>query len=302
MRHIKTGTKVFFAAILATVMPHSTAAKDFTLRKNIVGYVNSCRADIGVAVITDRHDTICVNNAELYPMNSVMKLYQAMAAADVLQRKGTPPDTAISIGQEEIHPTTYSPMRDRLPKGKIRMTVSELLKFSLQQSDNNACDILFGHIAGIAETNKYISSIGIEDFKICATEREMFSDNNMVYKNICSPLSAAMLINRLFTGHLFTNEYQRLLTETLNGCSTGTNRLPKPLIRTNAIIGHKTGTGFTSSDGFPQGINDVGFVQLPNGRHYSIAVFIKSSRCGMEETEQMIADISEIVYKAMSGR
>ena len=68
-------------------------------------------------------------------------------------------------------------------------------------------------------------------------------------------------------------------------------------MQTNAVIGHKTGTGFTSLNGLPQGINDVGFVRLPTGRYYAIAVFIKSSQKNMVETEQIIADISEIVYQ-----
>lgn len=93
------------------------------------------------------------------------------------------------------------------------------------------------------------------------------------------------------------NIFQRFLTKTLNGCTTGENRLAKPLLPTNAVIGHKTGTGFPSADGHPQGINDVGFVRLPNGRSYSIAVFVKSSRYDMEKTERLIADVSEIVWR-----
>ena len=57
-----------------------------------------------------------------------------------------------------------------------------------------------------------------------------------------------------------------------------------------------------ASDGFPQGINDVGFVKLPDGRHYAIAVFIESSCCDMDGTERMIADISSIVLKFMQGK
>ncbi len=79
-------------------------------------------------------------------------------------------------------------------------------------------------------------------------------------------------------------------------CETGVNRLSKPLIKSNAIIGHKTGTGFTLPNGRLMAVNDAGYVHLPNGRGYSIVVFIKNSGYDSETTESMIAEISRIVY------
>ncbi len=46
--------------------------------------------------------------------------------------------------------------------------------------------------------------------------------------------------------------------------------------------------------------HDVGFVRLPDGRSYSVAVFVESSRYDMSETERMIAEISEIVWRYVS--
>lgn len=299
-------------------------------------YVRTHDADIGIAVINDRGDTVCVNNGRRYPMNSVMKLFQAMAVADKMQRRGHRLDSMITVSRNEMEEDTYSPMRDRYPKGDFRISIADLLKYSLQLSDNNACDILFRHVVGIPETDRYIRSLGISGFVISASEADMHADTSLVNSNWTHPLAAAMLINRLFTSPVFdccsnvydrckngfgcckkelsdceknhdyirtenANIYQRFLTETLNGCTTGENRLAKPLLPTNAVIGHKTGTGFSSADGRPQGINDVGFVRLPNGRSYSIAVFVKSSRYNMEETERLIAEVSEIVWREVCG-
>ena len=47
------------------------------------------------------------------------------------------------------------------------------------------------------------------------------------------------------------------------------------LENTGAIIGHKTGTGDRNPRGQIIGINDAGFVVLPNGQRYTIAVFVK---------------------------
>lgn len=356
---------IIFAAVTAASTPHTEAPAmkaspacqpilaqhgDRYMQTALENFVRTRGADIGIAVITDRGDTVCVNNSRPYPMNSVMKLYQAVAVADEMQRRGHSLDSVITVDRNEMDEETYSPMRRRYPQGDFRISIADLLRYSLQQSDNNACDILSRHITGIAETDRYIRSLGISGFAISATEADMHADTSLVNSNWNHPLAAAMLINRLFTGHIFNNggknldnrdnsfddcckkdfdnrnknfsgcnknfdnrckkdfdntgeesdnTYQRFLTQTLNGCTTGENRLSKPLLPTNAIIGHKTGTGFTSPDGHPQGINDVGFVRLPNGRSYSIAVFVKSSSYGMEETERLIAEVSEIVWREL---
>ncbi len=83
-------------------------------------------------------------------------------------------------------------------------------------------------------------------------------------------------------------------------CEAGKNRLAMPLACTDAIIGHKTGTGFTLPDGRLMAINDVGYVHLPDGRSYSIAVFIENSGYDLPQTEAIIAEISKIVYHHLS--
>lgn len=286
---------VVHTIIAASLFSPEANAQNKRLQTELERYVLSCPAEIGVAVVTDTQDTVCVNNEIPYPMNSVVKLYQAMAVNDFLQRHGISPDSVLSIKRTELHPGMYSPMRDAYPSGDIRISIAGLLKYSLQQSDNNACDILFRYIAGPETTEKYIRSLGITDFGIRVTEQDMFENHTVSSENWNYPLSAALLIHKLFTQQLYEPVYQHLLTETLISCNTGQNRLPRPLLSQGAVIGHKTGTGFSSPTGLPQGINDVGFVRLPDGRYYAIAVFIKSSPLDMDATEKIIADISEIV-------
>ena len=85
----------------------------------------------------------------------------------------------------------------------------------------------------------------------------------------------------------------------MTGCNTGPERLPKPLAATGAVIGHKTGSGDRNSTGALIGTNDIGFVQLPDGQHYTIAVFVKDSQESLQETERIIAEASDIVYRYM---
>ena len=87
----------------------------------------------------------------------------------------------------------------------------------------------------------------------------------------------------------------------LEQCRTGVDRLAAPFITTNAVIGHKTGTGFPTSEGRISAINDCGYIHLPNGTQYTIAVFVADSAYDMTETSKIIADISEIVFKSLIG-
>lgn len=83
-------------------------------------------------------------------------------------------------------------------------------------------------------------------------------------------------------------------------CQTGLNRIPAPLSGADAMVAHKTGTGFSDEAGNPMGVNDVAFVILPDGKSYALAVFVKSTQKDMDATENMIADISKIVYEYVS--
>lgn len=278
-----------------------TASSD-SLQHDLEAYTATCDAEIGVAVITDRSDTICVNNDRPYPMNSVVKLYQAMAVAATLEQRGTPLDTVITIARDELHPTTYSPIRDNCPGDTLRLTVARLLEYSLQLSDNNAFDILADRVVDLPSTRRHIDSLGIRDFDIRVTERDMAGDHHLTEKNWNSPLAAAELIHTLFTRTLYADRYQDFLKNTLTACDTGAGRLAHPLTETGATIGHKTGTGFTGTDGTASGINDVGFVTLPDGRSYSIAVFVRTSPADLPATERMIADISAITLRHIQAQ
>jgi hypothetical protein len=75
------------------------------------------------------------------------------------------------------------------------------------------------------------------------------------------------------------------------------DRLVAPLADKGVVIGHKTGTGDLNAKGQQIGCNDIGFVLLPDGRTYSIAVFVKDSEESFAENSKIIADISRIVYE-----
>lgn len=285
-----------FISIIVKADPFSS------LRNEIIHSIDKYYAKVGVAVMINDTDTLTVNNSDKYPMMSVFKFHQALAVCHLLQMKGIPLDSVIDISKEELRENTYSPLRDRFPEGNIRISLSELMEYTLQLSDNNACDILFNRILSTKETDRYIRSLGIDDFSIEMDENDMHENLDNCYRNWTTPMAAVRLINLFLEGDAVSGEYYDFIKRTMTECTTGTGRLPYPLKNTAAVIGHKTGTGDKNSDGRYIGINDIGFIDLPNGDRYLIAVFVKDSAENYETTEKIIAEISSIVYKNISNQ
>ena len=65
---------------------------------------------VGIAVISDCGDTITINNDARYPLMSVFKLHQAIAACNHMRQAGISLDSAVTISRNNLNPTTWSPM------------------------------------------------------------------------------------------------------------------------------------------------------------------------------------------------
>ena len=263
------------------------------LEEELRKYLKNCDAKIGLAIIANDRDTIVINDGR-FQLNSVVKLYQAAALAIASQSEINITDS-VEVNTKLLEHDTWSPMLDSI-QSPIKMSLYDLLKWSLKYSDNNASDIISEHYITPEKVDSVLKTKGYNDLSVKWTEKEMHQDPSRSNGNWSSPLAAAKLINQEYQSWLHSSQsLNSHIATILAQCETGEKRLPRPLKTGNHIIAHKTGTGFLDTNGHPQGINDVGYVILGNGQHYSIAVFIESSQKNSEKTENMIGDISEIV-------
>jgi len=233
-------------------------------------------------------------------MLSVYKFPIALALAEHYRQNNLTVADSIAILPENLHLNTYSPMSEkilassRLTTDTLKKSTTELLTYMLQLSDNNASDIILKRLGGTVYVDKYLNGLGITNVNVNNSEEEMHRDNSLCYENSSTPIAMASLIDKF--DREFDDPISLEIKRLMETCKTGGNRLAKPLIVTNAIIGHKTGTGFTLSDNRLMAVNDAGYVHLPNGHRYAIAVFIENSGYDMIQTEALIADISQIVF------
>lgn len=264
------------------------------LQARIKAETEGVRARVGVAVLSPEGEAVTVNGDTAYAMLSTFKLPLAMAVLDRLDRWGTSLDSALFVSREELLPNTYSPLRDKHPEGNLAVSLRDLLVYSVAQSDNNACDILLRFLGGTERVQSYIEGLGIRGMEISVTEDEMHRDRMLQYRNRTFPMAAAELVDMVVRKELFSPAYRDFLRQTLIGTSTGGNKL-KGLLPSSTVVGHKTGSS-DRLEGVKVADNDMGFVLLPEGRHYSIAVFVADSRETDERNAEVIARISKIVY------
>lgn len=283
--------------VFLCLVPTLLFARQTQLETQLKEAIKGKKAEIGIAVIIDGKDTVTVNNDIHYPLMSVFKFHQALALADYMGKQKQSLETRLPIKKSDLKPDTYSPLRDKYPQGGTEMSIADLLRYTLQQSDNNACDILFNYQGGPDAVNKYIHSLGIRECAIAGTETAMHQDLNLCYENWTTPLAAAELVEIFRKKPLFPNVYKDFIFQTMVECQTGQDRLVAPLLDKKVTVGHKTGTGDLNAKGQQIGCNDIGFVLLPGGRTYSIAVFVKDSEENNQANSKIIADISRIVYE-----
>ena len=283
--------------VFLCLVPTLLFARQTQLETQLKEAIKGKKAEIGIAVIIDGKDTVTVNNDIHYPLMSVFKFHQALALADYMGKQKQSLETRLPIKKSDLKLDTYSPLRDKYPQGGIEMSIADLLRYTLQQSDNNACDILFNYQGGPDAVNKYIYSLGIRECAIVGTETAMHEVLNLCYENWTTPLAAAELVEIFRKKPLFPKVYKDFIFQTMVECQTGQDRLVAPLLNKKVTVGHKTGTGDLNAKGQQIGCNDIGFVLLPGGRTYSIAVFVKDSEENNQANNKIIANISRIVYE-----
>ncbi len=223
----------------------------------------------GICII--QNDSVWgVRQNEYFPMHSVMKFPQALYVAYYLERQGIGYDDQILVRRDELDTNTWSPMLTTMGNEKL-FSYRELLALSLQQSDNNACDLLFRHCGAPRKVERYLRRLGFSHIVIRKTERQMHATPTLYHTNLATPAEMARLFE-WFYQHRDKNGYLQLVWTLMAECRTGLDRLPACLPQ-GATIVHKTGTGPSTDTGLTD-INDAGIFLTSNGLHQTVAIFV----------------------------
>lgn len=266
-----------------------------TLRHKLEQLIHPYKASVGIALIhIETGDTLSLNDQKHYPMQSVYKFPLALAVLQQVDKGVLSLEQKVHLTKEDLRPT-WSPVRDKFPEGNIDLSVKELLAYTIAQSDNNTCDVLFRLAGGTAVVQQYLLQSGIKDIKVVATEAEMAAAWPVQYKNWARPAAMVVLLHDFYQGKLLSRKSTDLLLQMMTESANSPARI-KGLLPAGIVVAHKTGTSDTNKEGLTAATNDVGIITLPDGRHLALAVFVADTKETKAVNEKLIAGIAKAVF------
>lgn len=273
-----------------------------SLKKEINQIINGKNATVGVSVLDfENNKSISINGNKHLPMLSVFKFHIALAVLDQVDQGKLSLDQNIFIKKSELLLNTWSPIREKYPEGNIEMPLSELIKYTVAQSDNNGCDILLRLNGGTETVQNFINSKGIKNFQIKADEEKMHQGYEFMYWNWTTTNASNTLLKKFYDGKVVSKNSTDFLMKTMLETNTGANKIVAQLPK-GTWVAHKTGSSGKDEKGLTVAENDIGIITLSNGKHYALSVFVSDSMESEATNTKMVADISKIVFDYFSKK
>jgi beta-lactamase class A len=302
----------------------SEELQNHELQKQIEQIASAAKGRVGVAAVmleeekadgsgqeaetpNSNSQIVSLNPHDHFPMQSVYKLPIGMALLKQVDAGKIKLDQKVRVTKRDlVSAAAYSPIRDKYPNG-VELSVGELLRFAISESDGTASDVLLRLAGGPEAVNAYLHELKITDMIVLNTENEFSRDHSLQYRNWASPEAAVALLRALHERRGLSETSQALLLKLMTESPTGPKRL-KGLLPAGTIVAHKTGTSGTEN-GVTAATNDIGIVMMPaisnqqsaiSQKQFAIAVFVADSPADQETREGVIAKIARVIWDEWS--
>jgi beta-lactamase class A len=244
---------------------------------------------------------------ELYPQQSVSKLWVSIAAMDAVDHGKVKLDDKVTLTREDLT-LFHQPIRELiLGGGGYITTLGDLMEKAITTSDNTANDKLMRAVGGPEAVRAMIRAKRLGAIRFYNGERALqsriagliwspsYSIGNAFFEardalplsvrkaafdryvddpyDGAAPSAITAALARLKRGELLSPASTQQLLTIMSHTHTGANRL-KGGLAPGWVLNHKTGTG-QELGGQQAGYNDIGILTAPDGRSYSVAVMIK---------------------------
>ncbi len=317
-RHL---TLVFMITIASAFSPaygqatdgQPVAAKIAHVAKGLAGRIGFAAQEIGGKKI------IALNGDEAFAMASTYKVAIAAAVMARVDKGELSLDQLVEV-PSDMYVSGEIALAETFPHPGIQLSVANLMEVMITESDNTATDVNMGLAGGAAAVTENLRRLGITDFRVDRTTQEILKD---FYKlpaaspkavaeairkdpglwaaqvdpnpdfeadprDHTTPLAMLKLLLAIDGGTAMSPKSREFLLGVMSRTRTGVGRL-KGLLPKGTPVAHKTGT--------VGGIaNDVGYVTLPDGRRFAIAVFTNSSKTSVSDRDRAIAEIARMLF------
>lgn len=297
-------TFFIFSMLLLLAADQAFAQTKADLKQQIEQILSTKKATVGVAIVGgDGKDEVVVNGNRRYPMQSVFKFHIGLAMMTEIDKGKFSLDQKIEIKKSELLPGLWSPIREAFPEGTT-MSIAEILKYTVSQSDNVGCDVLLRLLGGPEAVERFVKRNGVKDIAIRINEETMQSNWDMMFQNWTTPKAANELLKRFYEnkkGQLSQKSHDFIWT-IMRETSTGPKRL-KGQLPEGTVVAHKTGySGAHKTTGVYAAVNDIGVVFLPNGKYFYISVFVSDSKEDLDTNERIIADVTKAAWDHFAAK
>ena len=259
------------------------------------------RATVGVAIKNfESGEEHYILPDERFALMSVAKFPQALLLLHLADRGKYDAKAPIRFGPKDLDQRTASTLRKDHPQSSFSLTLPEVLRYCIGQSDNITSNKIFELEGGPSAVEAYVKSTGIDDIGITTDYAHMRADSPM--QNWSTPRAMLQLLEKFHRNELLSDSSKAMLWKAMVEATSGANRIRGGL-PAGTLVADKTGTsGTNESTGITAAYNDVGIVQLPGGQHLGIVVFVANSQESAEVNASIIAGISRLTWAYFTTR
>ena len=291
----------------AASRPASPAPQYIRDRIQDLGRAFNGRVGIAVRSVDDNWSTGWKAD-ELYPQQSVSKLWVSITALDAVDRGRVSLDDKVTLDRSDLT-VFHQPIRSLILNGGYTTSLGDLMFKAITTSDNTANDKLMRSVGGPEAVRNMIAAKHLGAIRFYNGERALqsriagliwspsysignafFDARDALPRSVrqaafnryiddpydgAAPSAVAAALARLKRGELLSPASTQRLLDIMGHTKTGANRL-KGGLEAGWTVSHKTGTG-QELGGVQAGYNDIGVLTAPDGRSYAVAVMIKKT-------------------------
>ena len=263
---------------------------------------------------------------ELYPQQSVSKLWVSITALDAVDRGRVRLDDQVTLTRDDLT-LFHQPIAAQILGGGYTTTLDDLMFKAITTSDNTANDRLMRAVGGPAAVRAMIAAKHLGAIRFYNGERALqsriagliwspsYSIGNAFYEardalplalrkaafdryvndpyDGAAPSAIVNALSRLKRGELLSPASTQRLLAIMSNTKTGANRL-KGGLAPGWVLNHKTGTGQVLGSQ-QAGYNDIGILTAPDGKSYAVAVMIKLTSVPLPVRMALMNDVVRAV-------
>ncbi|KTD34713.1 beta-lactamase [Legionella moravica] len=265
-----------FSCVLSSLTCFASNS-DAEIAKKIAAIEKKSNSIMGItAIYIEKNKVVSHNSTKRFFMASTIKLPIAMAFLHRVDQKKDSLNRIVKLGLSNAVPGSGA-LHHACERKKISMSMQQILKYMLANSDNSASDTILHTVNGPEYVTKRMYELGFKNILINRSILEMFMDTNHVdhslmetprsvysWKKIfnsiplknkmlawkrfendkrdtTTPDEMAKLLVKLYKKEALSESSTQILINIMEQCRTGRSRI-KGLLPGNVKVAHKTGT------------------------------------------------------------